>query len=399
MANSCERRALYPGSFDPATNGHRWVMSKVSEQYDKGFVAIGINSDKNQGRFPIPEREQMLREIVAEEFPNLVVTKFMGLYLVDFAEMMGAKYVVRGTRNGNDFDAESDLKHINTTINPNIEITIFIPPKELLQVSSSSVMGLMGFEGWEREVKKMVPQPVFERLKLLQFERDKKSLEARWQSLWESLMAKGDSKAVFEDIIGRYTEASRAYHTLSHLKTCLNELELVRDLADDPKAMETAIWFHDAIYESNNKGQANLKHDDEGKSADFAKEVLVEKMGLDKEFADKVASIILATKHSSVPQDKDAKLMVDIDLAIFGRSERLYNIYEKDIHREFYWVPAESFNNGRIRILEQFLKRDRIYSTDFFQERYGEQAKKNLTGELSKIRRKEVVFKSNPPSK
>jgi pantetheine-phosphate adenylyltransferase len=385
MTNKKESTAIYAGSFDPATHGHEWVMNKVSNLFGKGYVAIGINPGKNQGRFPIPEREQMLKEIVIKQFPNLSVTSFAGLYAVDFAEMMGARYLVRGARNGVDFDGESEIKHINSTINPNIETIIFVPPKKLLQVSSSSVVGLMGYEGWKDKVGKMVSGAVFKHIESMQFEKDRQALEGKWQSLWERVGAKGNQKAVFENLIKRYTEPGRVYHALSHLKTCLNEFMLASHLAEDPEALEMAIWFHDAVQKSNKKNSSGTKFDDEGESAELAVKVLTQDMGLGREFADRVASIILATKHNAVPQSQDAKLMADIDLAIFGRSSRIFKIYERDVRSEFDWVSDALFTNGRKGILEQFLNKKRIYQTDFFHERYGRKAKLNLRNSVSKL--------------
>jgi pantetheine-phosphate adenylyltransferase len=385
MVNKKEGVAIYAGSFDPATHGHEWVMNKVSNLFGKGYVAIGINPGKNQGRFPIPEREQMLKEIAVKQFPNLIVTSFAGLYAVDFAEMMGAKYLVRGARNGVDFDGESEIKHINSKINPNIETIIFVPPKKLLQVSSSSVMGLIGYEGWKDEVGKMVSGSVFKHIESMQSEKDRQVLDGKWQSLWERLGAKGNREAVFDNLMKQYAESGRVYHTSSHLKTCLNELMLAKHLAEDSEVLETAIWFHDAIQKSNKKNSLGTKFDDEGESAELAVKVLTQDMGLGREFADKVASIILATKHNAVPQSQDAKLMADIDLAIFGRSSRIFKIYEKNIRDEFEWVPDELFVKRRKGVLEQFVDRKRIYQTDFFHDRYGRKAKINLKNSINKL--------------
>ena len=97
-------------------------MERVAE-YDKGYVAIGINPDK-KGRFSLSEREEMLKEM-ARAHPNLSVTSFNGLYQVDFAEMLGAKYIIRGARNSTDFGYESDIHHVNRSINPKIETVFF----------------------------------------------------------------------------------------------------------------------------------------------------------------------------------------------------------------------------------------------------------------------------------
>ncbi len=384
MAYEKERRALYPGSFDPPTNGHKWVIGKVADQFDRGFVAIGINPDKS-GRFPVQQRTEMLQEI-ASEFPNIIITSFLGLLQADFAEMVGAKYIIRGTRNSSDFSYESDNRHVNTTINPNLETVIYIPPKELLQVNSSTVMGLVGFEGWKTEVSKMVPESVFKRLEVMQDAKDKEYLEKKWQSLCKRLGTKGNASEIFESLYERYDEPHRSYHKPAHIKMCLNELDIVHDLASDPDSIEFALWYHDAIYDSAKKPESAQHQpvDDEGASAELA-ETDVNKLGLSPEFAQKVGSLILLTKHKSVPKDKDQQFLVDIDLAILGRSSRLFDLYEQSVRTEYQWIPQEQFSKARKAILQSFLDRNAIYSTEFFHSRYEEQARKNLQRSIKKL--------------
>lgn len=377
MAYENERRALYPGSFDPPTNGHKWVIQKVADQFDKGFVAIGINPEK-PGRFPTQQRAEMLQEI-ATEFPNIAVTSFLGLLQADFAEMVGARYIIRGTRNSADFSYESDNRHVNTTINPNLETVVFIPPKELLQVSSSMVMGLVGFEGWKTEVAKMVPNSVLKRLESMQDAKDKEYLERKWQDLCRRLGTKGNTTEIFESLYKRYDEPHRFYHNQPHIKMCLNELELVQDLASNPDAIELAFWYHDAIYDSAKQPSSPQSQpvDDEGLSAELAQED-IKRLGLSPEFAQKVGSLILLTKHNSVPKDNDEQLLADIDLAIFGRSSRLFDLYEQNVRTEFGLVPQKRFSDVRRGVLQGFLDRPSIYYTDFFRSRYEKQAQKNL---------------------
>lgn len=381
MLNERERRALYPGSFDPPTNGHEWVIKQVADQFDKGYVSVGFNPEKT-GRFPVSEREEMLRELT-EEFPNIVVNSFLGLLQADFAEMLGAKYIVRGTRNAADFSYESDNRHVNTTINPGLEMVVYVPPKELLQVSSSMVMGLVGFEGWEAEVTKMVPESVMRRLEKMQQEKDKELLRRRFKNLCERVDAQSNPERVFEDLYSRYQEDHRSYHKPSHVKMCLNELELVHDLAEDLNALEFAINYHDAIYNSA-KEDLRQHGDDEGESAELAETDITKKLGLSREFAQKVGSLILSTKHVNTPLEHDQKLMTDIDLAILGRSSRLFDIYEQQIREEYEWVPWEQFAKVRKEILEGLLRRG-IYSTPFFIDRYQDQAKRNLQRSIQRL--------------
>ncbi|MBP6098788.1 MAG: pantetheine-phosphate adenylyltransferase [Candidatus Levybacteria bacterium] len=377
-----ERTALYPGSFDPPTNGHKWVIERVSDQFDQGHVAIGINPEK-PGRFQVPEREEMLREL-AQAFPNISVSSFAGLFQADYAQMLGAQYVVRGIRNGADFAYESDNRHINASLNPTLETVAIIPPKDLLQVSSSMVMGFLGLEGWEQEVSKLVPFGVMRRLEALQLTRDKEYLGKKFTKLCERMGAGGNPQEVFEEIFTRWTESDRAYHNISHLKMCLSELDLVRDKLEDPDATELALVMHDAIHNEHRQDQS-LHGDDEAESAELSEFLITQRLMLPQDFADRVSSRILATKHKQIPEGEDERYTADIDLAIFGRSERLYQIYEERVRKEYGWVPTEAFRAGRGRVLTNFLNRPTIYHTEFFRNRYEKSARKNVSRAIQNL--------------
>lgn len=391
-----ERNALYPGSFDPPTNGHRWVMGKVAGDYDKGFIAVGLNPRRPPDRFTITESVEMLREIIAESpnLGNLEATSFAGLCQADFAEMLGVKTIVRGTRDSGDFDAENRAKAINRTINPYIDTVFLAPPHELNSISSTAVMELIGFEGWESIVARMVPRPVFDRLNLKQQERDRASLEKRFVELWQRLGAQGDPLPVADYIFQMHAEAHRAYHNNNHRKMCHNELDLVRSQAEDPDSLQLAIDTHDLFYETQPKTPGEVI-DNEGKSAEYAVKTVTEDMGLSRDFADRVAGLILATNHTSSPMTPDEQLMVDIDLAIFGRSTRLFDLYEEQIRKEYIWVPEDFFAKRRAEILEGFLphidvepQRPSVYLTVPFKERYERQAITNLQRSIDNLQRK-----------
>lgn len=378
MSDRPERIAFYPGSFDPPTNGHLWVIEQIAHDYDQGVVAVGVNPEK-VGRFPVAERLAMLREITSP-FSRIRVTSFAGMYQADFAEMIGARHIVRGTRNAVDFGYESDIQYVNRTVNPDLTTVMINPPKELLQVSSSMVMGLTGLEGWKEQVEQMVPGPVFRRLLIFQQAKDRLSLEKRWQMLMQQLGVKVSFGDVFADLYNRYQEPHRHYHTLDHLKTCFNELDKAKDKLVDPLTVEVALWFHDAVYQAPLKlGQAV---DDEGDSAQLAEDVLAKKLRLSKKVAQRAGQLILATQLGSEPLDPDAQTMVDTDRAILGRSKRLYDIYADQVRREYQEVSEERYKIGRKCILESFLSKPSIYQTDEFREQYEQHARANLEREL-----------------
>ncbi|GEM_PF-21731 len=389
-----ERRALYPGSFDPPTNGHKWVMGKVSSDYDKGIVAVGFNPRRPPDRFTITESVEMLSEIIADspDLGNLEATSFVGLCQADFAEMLRVRTIIRGTRDSGDFEAENRAKAINRTINPSIDTVFLAPPHELNSISSTAVMELIGFEGWESIVARMVPRPVFDRLHLKQQERDRAFLEKRFSELWQRLDAKGDPVPVADFIFQMHAESDRAYHNNNHRKMCHNELDLVRDQAEDPDALQLAIDTHDLFYETQPKTPGE-EIDNEGKSAEYAAKIVTQDMGLSKDFADKVAALVLATKHTETPRTQDEQLMVDIDLAIFGRSSRLFDSYEEQIRQEYLWVPEDFFVQRRAEILTRFLphtdeesQRPSVYLTPAFRERYERQAIVNLQRSIANLR-------------
>src|SRR5512133_1654766 len=128
----------------------------------------------------------------------------------------------------------------------------------------------------------------------------------RWTGLWERAGAKSDPNPVYEDLIRRYGEPTRVYHTMNHIEHCLAELDLVEHLPYEPEAVELALWFHDAAKT-------------EALSADLSSQNLLS-VGVRVNFVRQVRAMILATNHQAVPLDSDAKLVVDIDLSIFGQS-------------------------------------------------------------------------------
>ena len=91
--------------------------------------------------------------------------------------------------------------------------------------------------------------------------------EQRWTSLWERIGAQGNAHEVYNDLVARYSEPCRVYHTLVHIRHCLDEFEQVRHLATNPDTVELALWYHDAIYNTKAK-------DSEERSAVFAVEVV-----------------------------------------------------------------------------------------------------------------------------
>ena len=186
---------------------------------------------------------------------------------------------------------------------------------------------------------------------------------------WQTLDAAG-GEALQAQLLARYAEPHRAYHTQQHLAECLALFDEVRSLAERPTEVEIALWFHDAIYDVQ-------RHDNEALSADWARSALLE-AGAPADMAERVAALVLATRHSVAPTTPDEQLLVDIDLAILGAAPARFAEYEAQIRVEYGFVPPALFNEKRGAILAGFLARPVLYGTPALRTRFEAAARANL---------------------
>jgi len=153
-------KAIYPGTFDPLTNGHLDVIMRGAKFVDELVVAILRNSEKGKPLFTVPEREEMIREAVSG-FGNVTVATFDGL-LVDFARAQGAKAVIRGIRAISDYEYEFQMAMMNRKLDPELETLFMMPAEKYTYVSSRLIKGVFNLGG---DVSSLVPPNVVERLK------------------------------------------------------------------------------------------------------------------------------------------------------------------------------------------------------------------------------------------
>jgi predicted metal-dependent HD superfamily phosphohydrolase len=139
-----------------------------------------------------------------------------------------------------------------------------------------------------------------------------------------------------------------------------------------------ALWFHDVIYDTH-------ATDNEEQSALLAEQCLSE-AGASTSTRLSVWDLVLSTRTHDASGHADAGLLVDVDLSILGKDEGLFQEYEEQIRREYAWVPQDVFAAKRAEILEGFLLRDRLYSTDWFFRSSETQARKNLKAAIQKLR-------------
>lgn len=151
-------KAIYPGSFDPVTNGHLDIIERARNVFDALVVAVAPNVDKRP-LFTIEERLEMLRE-VCKEMPNVTVDSFSGL-LVRYAAQQNASVIVKGLRALSDFEFEFEMALMNRRLDSGIETVFMMTNAEYSYLSSSIVKEVARFGG---SVAGLVPKIVEERL-------------------------------------------------------------------------------------------------------------------------------------------------------------------------------------------------------------------------------------------
>lgn len=146
--------ALYPGTFDPFTYGHRDVLERALRLFDRVEVTVGVNAEKKT-LFSIDERTDLIRECTVD-LEGVDVVAYEGL-IIDRARKVGAAALVRGLRQVSDFDAEFRMAFANRKLAPELETVFFMTSEEYALISSSMVRDA---HRWDGEVGKFVPPPV-----------------------------------------------------------------------------------------------------------------------------------------------------------------------------------------------------------------------------------------------
>lgn len=152
-------KGIVAGSFDPITKGHVWLIQRAAEMVgEDGYlhVVMGVNPAKKY-YFSAEQREKQIRKVLSDNLPAslyrcIVIESIGNELLINYAKSIGATHIFRGIRNTEDFNYEAQIQLVNRKICSKIETVFFIPPGELTAVSSSTVKGLVGFEGWENIV-------------------------------------------------------------------------------------------------------------------------------------------------------------------------------------------------------------------------------------------------------
>ena len=157
--NKNKIRAVYPGSFDPVTNGHICIAQRAAEIFDEVIVAILMNTQKDPS-FSVEERQQMTEEALVD-INNVQVCAFSGL-LVNFMQSLGSKVIIRGLRAMSDFEYEFQMALMNRQLAPDIETFFIVTEPQYSYLSSSAVKNVFQFGG---DISSMVPDCVRNRMK------------------------------------------------------------------------------------------------------------------------------------------------------------------------------------------------------------------------------------------
>ena len=158
IGGKMEKIAVYPGSFDPITNGHLDIIKRASRIFDKVYVSILVNSSKNSA-FSLEERISMIKEVTAK-YDNVEVDSFSGL-LVNYLNQKNASVIIRGLRAVSDFEYEFQMALMNHKLEKNIETLFMMTSGKYSYLSSSIVKEIAQYEG---NLKDLVPDVLIERI-------------------------------------------------------------------------------------------------------------------------------------------------------------------------------------------------------------------------------------------
>jgi predicted metal-dependent HD superfamily phosphohydrolase len=204
-------------------------------------------------------------------------------------------------------------------------------------------------------------------------------LRADWVALVGRFGAGEEAvRQAFADLVARYSDPARFYHTVGHVAEMLDIIAGLGGGARDLGAVRLAAWFHDAVYDTH-------AADNEERSAAYAEEVLT-RLRLPPDMIRKVVDLVLLTKtHQAEDGDADGRILKDADLARLGAPPERFAAYSRGIRQEYAWVPEEDYRRSRRQLLEKFLGRERLFSTEPMYSSCEAQARQNLRDEIARL--------------
>ncbi|MFE7624566.1 hypothetical protein [Streptomyces sp. NPDC057509] len=203
------------------------------------------------------------------------------------------------------------------------------------------------------------------------------SLRIRWQ---EALVAarggEGPDPLPYADnLLARWAEPQRAYHTTAHLAAVLDRIDTLAGHAADADAVRLAAWFHDAVYRPD-------RSENEERSAVLAERALPEAGVPDAVTAEVARLVRLTVTHDPAAGDANGEVLCDADLAILAAAPKEYGEYAAQVREEYGFVPDEAFREGRAAVLRQLLGLPRLFRTPYGAAEWEPRARQNLLTEL-----------------
>ncbi|MCB5908228.1 HD domain-containing protein [Streptomyces pinistramenti] len=202
-------------------------------------------------------------------------------------------------------------------------------------------------------------------------------LHRRWAAAVTSARGpEGPDPAPYADnLLARWAEPQRRYHTLAHLTAVLDRIDELAAHADDLCVVRLAAWFHDAVYRPD-------RSENEERSAALAERALPE-LGVGPARTAEVARLVrLTVTHDPGPDDRDGEVLCDADLAVLAGPPAAYAAYAAAVREEYAFVPDPDFTAGRATVLRQLLSLPRLFRTPTGQDRWEHPARRNLATEL-----------------
>ncbi len=151
-----KKRAIYPGTFDPLTNGHLDIIERSSKIFDQVIIAIGNNPEKNP-LFSVEERAKMIKKST-KHLSNITLVKFNSL-LIDLSSELNSNIIIRGIRSAGDFEYEAQMTYANNSLKKELETIYLMPSLKYSYISSSVVRTLLKFNG---RIEHLVPKAILE---------------------------------------------------------------------------------------------------------------------------------------------------------------------------------------------------------------------------------------------
>ncbi|MBO1416790.1 hypothetical protein [Streptomyces sp. FH025] len=199
-----------------------------------------------------------------------------------------------------------------------------------------------------------------------------------WTALLHRHGTTDDPEPYGRELLRRWSEPQRRYHTVEHLHAVLRHVDGLAGHAADPDAVRLAAWFHDAVYRPD-------RTENEERSAALAVRALTA-AGLPAERVAEVERLVLLTvTHDPAPGDRNGEVLCDADLAVLGGTPREYAAYAAAVRAEYGFVPEPDFRAGRAAVLRQLLALPALYRTPTARERFTAAARANLTAELETL--------------